>query len=148
MKTPSIHALLFGLMFSQIAIASDIDTAKQEVMKVMDEFMTTFNSRDVAAWEGTFNFPHVRIASNQVKVLEKPGEQPAELFENLQKAGWHHSAWKERKIVQVEPGKAHIAVQFVRYKENNEILATYQSFYIVTLKDGHWGVQARSSFAP
>ena len=31
----------------------------------MDTFMTTFNSRDVNAWAGSLNFPHVRFAGNR-----------------------------------------------------------------------------------
>lgn len=32
--------------------------------------------------------------------------------------------------------------------ENQEPLVTFESLYIVTLQNGHWGVKARSSLAP
>jgi hypothetical protein len=44
--------------------------------------------------------------------------------------------------------KVHFDVQFTRYKDNGDVLATYKAIYVVTLKDGKWGTQARSSFAP
>ena len=44
--------------------------------------------------------------------------------------------------------KVHFDVVFSRYKADGTKYATYQSLWIVTLKDGNWGVRARSSFAP
>jgi hypothetical protein len=44
--------------------------------------------------------------------------------------------------------KVHFDVAFSRYKADGAKYATYQSLWIVTKKDGQWGVQARSSFAP
>jgi hypothetical protein len=44
--------------------------------------------------------------------------------------------------------KVHFDDVFSRYKADGSKAATYQSLWIVTKKDGQWGVQARSSFAP
>jgi hypothetical protein len=44
--------------------------------------------------------------------------------------------------------EVHVAVRFTRYDERGAALASYPSLWIVTLVDGHWGVQARSTFAP
>jgi hypothetical protein len=35
----------------------------------LDAFMTAFNARDLPAFEKTFNFPHVRFASNTVRII-------------------------------------------------------------------------------
>ena len=35
-----------------------------------------------------------------------------------------------------------------RYTENHEHLVTFKSLCIVTLENGHWGVEAGSSLAP
>ena len=35
-----------------------------------------------------------------------------------------------------------------RYTDTGQRIASFESLYIITLKDDHWGVQARSSFAP
>jgi len=48
----------------------------------------------------------------------------------------------------VSPAKVHIATKFQRFNEKNESIGTYESLYIVTKADGHWGTQARSSLAP
>jgi hypothetical protein len=51
-------------------------------------------------------------------------------------------------VVQSGDDKVHFAVTFVRFDANNKEIGRFPSLYIVTRKNGHWGVQARSSFAP
>ena len=64
-----------------------------------------------------------------------------------------NEAWARSSVDSVtmranDPVKAHFEVVFSRYKADGTKYATYQSLWIVTLKDAAWGVQARSSFAP
>ena len=39
-------------------------------MQCLDDFMTAFNARDIAAWQQTFNFPSVRLASNTLTIID------------------------------------------------------------------------------
>jgi hypothetical protein len=120
-----------------------------QARKTMDEFMETFNARDVRAWAKTLNYPHVRFASNQVRIWNTADEfahDNADYPKRL--APWHHSRWESMTVIQQGADKVHFAVTFVRYDENNREIGKFPSLYAVTLKDGHWGVQARSSFAP
>lgn len=117
-------------------------------MSTLDAFMETFNSRDVAAWEGTFAFPHVRIAGGQVTVQANAGEGVERLFERLGETGWDYSAWISRDLVQCGDEKIHFATEFARYRADGSELARFQSLYVMTLVDGEWRVRARSSFAP
>jgi hypothetical protein len=39
------------------------------------------------------------------------------------------------------------AVEFSRWRKDGTELSPHKSIYVVTRQDGHWGVQARSSFA-
>jgi hypothetical protein len=52
------------------------------------------------------------------------------------------------QAIQSGPDKVHFAVIFVRYDASGKEIGKFPSLYVVTLKNGHWGVQARSSFAP
>lgn len=118
-------------------------------MKSLDDYMTAFNARDEVAWAATLNFPHVRMAGGEVKVWQTPDEYCADFdFSRLVNTGWHHSTWDKREVVQQGLGKVHVAVTFTRFKESGEKLATYDSLYIVTNDNGHWGTLARSSYAP
>jgi hypothetical protein len=123
--------------------------AIENAMQVLDSFMTSFNSRNMEEWSETLNYPHVRFAGSEVTLWNTKEEYSSiDIFERLSSTGWHHSAWLSRKVILVSKNKVHISTIFQRYDENNNPLKQYQSLYIVTNKDGHWGVQARSSLAP
>jgi hypothetical protein len=118
-------------------------------MGAMDAFMLAFNARDPQAWAASLNYPHVRFASGTVTVWETAAEfAETRAFETLPSTGWDHSHWLTRDVTLASAGKVHIATVFQRYNSDNEIIGTYQSLYIVTEVDGHWGTQARSSLAP
>lgn len=117
--------------------------------QAMDGFMAAFNAEDAGAirtrW---FHFPHVRFHSGKVWVMERPED-----FANLvwarkgQSAEWASSAWDYVEAVDAGPDKVHFRVQFTRYRPDGSAIGSYRSLYIVTLKDGRWGIQGRSSWA-
>lgn len=125
--------------------------SEQAAMAVTDEFMRAFNARDLKAHFGTFNFPHVRIASGQVRVFQTRAEleqNPERYGSREVESGWHHSRWDSREVIHSSPDKVHLAVQFTRYGADDRALNTYLAVYVITNVGGHWGIQARSSTAP
>ena len=116
-------------------------------MKCLDDFMSTFNARDIAAWQDTFNFPSVRLASNTLVIIDKDYHQP-DMFGRGALAEWDHSAWARRQVIHAGDDKVHIDTRFVRYRADGSVIGGFDSIYVVTCEDGHWGVKARSSFAP
>ena len=140
--------LILALILAMGAQGADPE-AERGARKAMDAFMTAFNSGDVQVWAATLNYPHVRFASNHVNVyatLEDFAKQSANYAKQL--APWHHSRWEAMNVVQSGSDKVHFAVEFIRYDASGKEIGRFPSLYIVTLKDGHWGVQGRSSFAP
>ncbi len=140
--------LFFACILAMAANAADPD-AERNARKAMGQFMTAFNSRDVQAWAATLNYPHVRFASNQVRIyntLEDFVRDNANYPQRL--APWHHSRWESMNVIQSGPDKVHFAVEFVRYDASGKEIGRFPSLYVVTLKNGHWGIQGRSSFAP
>lgn len=123
--------------------------AEAAALATLDAFMAAFNARDLAAWRATLHYPHVRIASGHVAVAPTPADYASEAtFAALAADGWHHSAWTDRRVIHSGPEKVHIAVRFVRYRADGSELSAFDSLYIVTKQGEHWGVQARSSYAP
>src|ERR1700739_906569 len=116
-------------------------------MKVLDDFMTAFNARDVEAFEATFNFPSVRLASNTLRMIKK-GDHKPEMFGTGALAEWDHSAWERRDVIHSGPDKVHIDTRFTRYRADGSVIGGFDSIYVVTCQDGHWGVKIRSSYAP
>ena len=123
------------------------DQAIAGAMTCLDAFMSAFNARDVTAFEATFNFPSIRIASGKVALIE-PGYHKPEMFDRGPLAEWDHSAWERRRVIHAGPDKVHVDTRFSRYRKDGSLIGGFDSVYVVTLVDGHWGVQARSSFAP
>jgi|TARA_B100001996_G_C18337292_1_gene468755 hypothetical protein len=120
-----------------------------KAMQVLDSFMYSFNARDMNSWSETLNYPHVRIAGGKVTVWDTKEEYSAtNVFNRLTATGWDHSAWLSKDVVLVSKNKVHISTVFQRYDKNNNPMKKYQSLYVVTNDEGHWGVQARSSLAP
>jgi len=131
--------------------ADDIEESDSinEAMQVLDSFMYSFNTRDMNSWSETLNYPHVRIAGGKVTVWDTKEEYSAtNVFNRLTATGWDHSAWVSRDVVLVSKNKVHISTVFQRYDKDNNPMKKYQSLYVVTNDEGHWGVQARSSLAP
>ena len=114
---------------------------------VLDAFMRAFNARDIPAFEATFNFPSVRLASQGLVIL-KAGDMTAERFTTGALAEWDHSAWDRREVIHAGPDKVHIDTRFTRYRKDGSVIGGFDSIYVVTCEDGHWGVKARSSYAP
>jgi len=115
-------------------------------MKVLDEYMAAWNKKDLEVWERTFHFPHYRLASGRMSVLERPGQQDAtRLWQAI--TDWHHSKWDRRRIVHASADKIHVDTKFTRYRADGSRIGSYESLYILTKEDGRWGVKLRSSFA-
>jgi hypothetical protein len=114
--------------------------------KVLDDYMDAWNKQDLVAWESTFQFPHYRLASGKMTVLESPGQQdPKRLWQAID--GWHHSKWERRRVIHAAADKIHVDTKFVRYRADGSVIGAYESLYILTRENGRWGVKLRSSFA-
>ncbi|MFD2571800.1 hypothetical protein ACFSUS_14230 [Spirosoma soli] len=121
---------------------------KAAIDKVLDDYLSTFNAKDLKGWESTYQFPHYRLASGKMSVLERAGLRDSiSVFGPLQKAGWDYSKWDHRNIVQASPEKVHVDTKFTRYRKDGSKVASYESLYVLTKEDGRWGVKLRSSFA-
>jgi hypothetical protein len=125
----------------------DPTAAVAAAMACLDDFMAAFNARDVQAFEATFNFPSIRLASGTLAIIEPGYHQPG-MFEQGALKDWHHSAWERRAVIHAGADKVHIDTRFTRYRADGSVIGGFDSIYVVTLENGHWGVKVRSSFAP
>jgi hypothetical protein len=151
-KTGSIliALILIGLnTFAQKDGTHKISAKDQaEINKVLDDYITTFSHKDLKGWESTYHFPHYRLASGKMSVLEKAGlRDSSKVFGPLIKAGWDYSKWDHRNVVQASDDKVHVDTKFTRYRKDGSVVAAYESLYVLTKEEGRWGVKLRSSFA-
>ena len=128
------------------ALIKGCEGPSRAAIKVLDDFMNGFNSKDIKKFEATYNFPHVRLAGGRVTVLEGPSNRQ-EIFEMLEKSiGWDYSRYDERRIIQCGADKVHVAVRVTRYRKDHTPIHTFDSLYVVTNQNGRWGIQMRSSY--
>jgi hypothetical protein len=127
--------------------AAEYPEAVAAAQKVLDDFLAAFNARDVAAFEQTFNFPSVRLASEGLVTIN-PGDMKPERFTTGALAEWDHSKWDRREVIHAGPDKVHIDTRFTRYRKEGSVIGGFDSVYVITKQAGHWGVKIRSSYAP
>ena len=66
----------------------------------------------------------------------------------LEATGWEHTALDWAEVIQADEDKAHVALQFSRYRSDGSHIVTFESLYVLVRRDGQWRIQGRSSFAP
>jgi len=133
-------------------LADSLESVSPNVVtgcKVLKDFLNALNSRNAMAWAKTLNYPHVRLAGGSVTVWNNAEDyaKDNDISKLADKAGWGYTKWDWRRLVQESKDKLHYAVQFTRYTLDGKKIASFESFYVITDVGGHWGVQARSSFA-
>jgi len=152
MKTIIMTGLLIGVMTGSSVAGkrpeAPLTDVESEVMRLLDDYMNAWNRKDLVAWERTFHFPHYRLASGKMSVLDRPGLQDATRVWGSAGSDWHHSRWDRRRIIHSSPDKVHIDTKFTRCRADGSVIGSFESLYILTKEDGRWGVKMRSSFAP
>ncbi len=117
----------------------------------IEEFMAALNARDDAALYDLLHLPHVRISGEGVAIWHDRSELEATYLRDFYaRAGpdWRHTTLDSTEVIHSSERKVHVLIQFTRWDEAHTAIATYRSLWIMTLVDGRWGAQARSSFAP
>ena len=125
---------------------------ENEAVKAIEAFFHTFNAHDSDGNLKTLHFPHIRInGSGNVNIIQNATDvRPLDvaLAYLTESEGWHHSTLDSVERIHGSDVKVHFNIQFSRYKADGSKYAVHKSLWIVTKKDGRWGIQARSSFAP
>jgi len=144
-----ISAALVLTGFLSMSAGAD-EAARTAALETMDNFLAGFNARDEQAWADSLLFPHVRMASSSVVVYPDKAAfvEAMDLDAFAADTGWRRSTWDDMKIIQASDQKVHVQVIFSRFNADDELMASFDSLYIIERVDGRWGVRARSSFAP
>ena len=127
----------------------DQTQVEQETMKVLDEFMASFNARDPVALADTYHFPHYRLARGIMSFWETKNaavQAHVTTYRALPDSGWNRSEWLQRRVDTISESKVHVATRFRRLRQDGSEIGTYDSLYILIRKDGRWGIKMRSSF--
>ena len=114
-------------------------------------FIDAFNQLDSSEMANAFNFPHIRFAGGKFAVFASREDFVQRFDANktaLQAEGWHHTVIESLEVVHAVPEKVHLAVEYTRRHADDSVYSRFNSLWIATLQNGHWGIQFRSSCMP
>lgn len=114
-----------------------------EAPKVADKYFDAFNAGDFVANASALHFPSYMLTPQGDFYTFPDLKSYVEMLQGF-KQTWHHEHVDEKKVVQTGSVKAHIAITASRYDDKNVRLAVHKSMWILTCKDGRWGIKARS----
>lgn len=110
----------------------------------LERFTDRFNACDSAGMDAELHFPHVMLSGAEKLEWKVPGQHPGNFFDALKATGWSHTRYESRESVLVSQDKVHFVVVYSRRNAQDEILSTHRNLWIVTLRDGRWGIALRS----
>jgi hypothetical protein len=120
------------------------------VIDVIERYVESVNARDAAANRATMTAPHVRIGGAGDVITLPDDESLGRLtsFGSLEASGWQRTTLDWAEVIQADERKAHVALQFSRFRGDGSHIVTFESLYILLRRGDQWLIQARSSFAP
>ena len=117
--------------------------------QVARDFIAMFNAQDHRGLAQTLNYPHVRFANGRFVTVDS-GEDFSVRSERgapvLNDEGWHHTVLRSIAVVHSGDDKVHLALQVDRCHEDGSVYNQFDTLWIATCQDGHWGIQFRSSY--
>lgn len=134
-----------GLLMGYVS-AAGMQQSEQEAgaRKAVDDFFAALNARDLDAVRQALHYPYVHIGGSEMKIWDGPEDFRIDFDALAADEGWHHSTLDLCLVQLAAPDKFHFEVQFSRHDADSQRYATYQSLWIVTRREGRWGVQCRS----
>lgn len=112
-------------------------------------FIDAFNAQDHQALAASLNYPHVRLANGRFMEVASAAEYASlsgNLEPRLRAEGWDHTVIRTMSVVHSGENKEHIALTIDRCDATGRVYNSFDTLWIATLVDGHWGIQFRSSF--
>ena len=127
--------------------ASPPADAEAACVACVHRYIDALNRGDTQGVRDAYHFPHVLIGGGEVVLWEQPSGFTLDNFHGrVAKDGWTRSSFDGHKVVLSGPSKLHVDVWFTRWRGDGSAIGVHHSLYVFTLKDGRWGLQARSSY--
>lgn len=121
----------------------------EAAVAAVNAYIDAFNQLDIDGMSAAFNFPHVRLAKGRFYTFESAvqfSRQSERLAESLAAEGWHHTVVEAAEVIHEGEDKVHVAMTVTRRNAAGETYNRFNTLWIATLVEGHWGIQFRSSY--
>ncbi len=119
-------------------------TLVKGALECLNKFSICFENEDLVGMDSCFHFPHYIISGSEVVCWQEAGQLPSAFFEDLKKQGFKRTVVTRREPILVSENKVHFLYSYYREDVNGNVMSEHDNVWIVTLKDGKWGIQVRS----
>ena len=122
--------------------------SEAEGKATVEAFIDAFNAQDHERLAATLNYPHIRLTNTFTRV-ENADEFIARSragAPHLRDEGWDHTEIGAINPIQVGEDKVHLMLTMNRCRADGSVYNAFETLWIATLVDGHWGIQFRSSY--
>lgn len=127
---------------------SDTDPA-QAGADAVRAFIDAFNAQDHERLAGTLNYPHVRLANGRFLTVPDAAdfaERSRKGKARLEAERWDHTVISSLEVIHQSPDKVHVALTMDRCHADGTVYNRFDTLWIATEQNGHWGIQFRSSY--
>ena len=126
-----------------VADASSRNAAAARV--ALDQFVQAWNSHEIDAVARAVHYPHVRMADRQLEMWNSADQFVAGTEAGRQRT-WFQMRMDQVRPVQVTANGVNFVLRFSRLARDGSVMSKDEGLFLVTLRDGAWKVQARSTF--
>jgi len=141
------HAARWQYDFTEAHMTHDEpDYAAASALAVMERHLHALNGLRENDLAGTLHFPHFRLVGTTLDCWPA-AETYLSDFRARSGDHWARTAWQKIDVQRESANKVHLVVQINRFDINDQLIANFDSLWVITFKNGKWAAQFRSSFA-
>ncbi|MDE0349280.1 MAG: hypothetical protein OXM56_06200, partial [Gammaproteobacteria bacterium] len=117
---------------------------REAAIAAMQGFIDAFNAQNHEALADTLNYPHIRLANGaftEIPTREAFIERSRAGKQRLEAEGWARTTVGKVVAIHVGQDKVHLALTNERRHADGKVYKRFDTFWIATCVDGHWGIQ-------
>lgn len=129
---------------------ADREATASEGLAAVERYLAAFNARDEEAMVAALHFPHVRVGVGRASVWESAADymEGFDFDAFAERLGWERSEADSMEAVQIGARGVNVAVGITRYGAGGVRIHSFDTVYLVTERNGRWGIRAGAGIAP
>ena len=116
----------------------------QKAMASMKKFASAFEAEDMAAMDACLHFPHYLLSGNDVICWDSPGQLSKSFFSDLHDMGFQKTVIDYISVILATSDKVHLKYGYSRIANDGHVMSKHDNIWILTKKEGAWGILLRS----
>ncbi|MBL6774616.1 MAG: hypothetical protein ISQ26_04310 [Candidatus Puniceispirillum sp.] len=136
---------VFRFSFKEPTMNSD-KSAETSALAIMQQHLDALNALEEDGLAATLHFPHYRLVDVNLDFWPSKDRYLGD-FRVRAGGNWARTAWHSITVQRASNNKVHLAVRINRFDAADNLIADFDSLWVITHKHGKWAAQFRSSFA-